>query len=186
MTQKSMSRRQLLLGWRDKWNEEKNKRKTQEEAAERELRERAERHAQQIREARQARQRGELQLAMELYRAALRISSNDADIRRELGGCLYDLGQFIQARVEFERVLRILKQDNVAVLKLGFCLVQTGRPAKAAATWMRFTPNGPEEESLLRVLTAQCRLLEGEAPPLEQIMATVRAAAEPILGAANA
>ncbi len=163
-TKKHVSRRQLLMGWREALKEEDKR--------EQEAREAAARKETELREtlsaARAAVERDELPQAVELFRTVLRAKSQDDDARQELGLCLYALGQYIQARVEFERVLRNRKHDNTAALFLGLCLLHQSKVDKALAAWEGFTPSGPREEALAAVLAGQAVVLRAEERPLPE------------------
>ncbi|MBG0777758.1 MAG: hypothetical protein H0S85_15140 [Desulfovibrionaceae bacterium] len=94
---------------------------------------------------------------------------------RKLAYALYRCGRFIQARVEFERILRSEKDDNFAKLYLGLALLQTGKTEKALATWRGY--QNLEEIPLTREINVQLGLCELPEPPAPtDIIAAVESA----------
>lgn len=69
--------------------------------------------------------------AIEKLRAYSRILPEYTPGRRALGYCLFREGKHIQARVEFERVIRLEKQDNCSSLFLTACLLHKNKITKA-------------------------------------------------------
>ena len=80
---------------------------------------------------------------------------DDVAARKRLGLALFRLEYLVQARVEFERVLRLgKKEDPDVLLHLGLILARTGKADKTAAIWKRYVATGaeparPEIETLL-------------------------------------
>ncbi len=97
------------------------------------------------------------------YRELVRESPNHAGVRRRLGLCLYRQGQYIQAKVEFQRALRILKEDNASALYLGLCLARMNKPAQAIDAWKQFFD--PANITLQRELNLQMGLMEDPEGP---------------------
>ena len=120
--------------------------------------------------------RGEHEAASESYRTFLAAESGNREARLRLGICQYKLGRHVQAKVEFERVLREKKgKDNEASLYLGLTLCAAGRPEKAVAVWKLFFD--PKAVHTQRELNLQVALLEsGETPPPDEIVAAVERA----------
>ena len=71
--------------------------------------------------------------AVAAYRASIRGDLSNTAVRLRLGHALYATGQFIQARVEFEHVLRLDPAASpMARLCLGLTLLALGKPQRAA------------------------------------------------------
>lgn len=168
-----MSRRRLLLGWRDAWKENETELEAASQATERERRQ----DQSQLEQARLARGRGEFSQAVELYRPLVKSRPRESFLRRELGLCLYEMGQHIQARVEFERLARAPKGDNLASLFLGLCLLHLNRPDKAVQAWRRFVPESDGQRPMAQLLAEQCARLEAEGAPVAPTLETVSKAA---------
>jgi len=92
---------------------------------------------------------GDFAGAVTAYRASVRGDLSNVAVRTRLGQALFLTGQFIQARVEFEHVLRLTDgQDPMARIGLGLCLLELGKTAKAAVTLAAFAdPERPELET---------------------------------------
>lgn len=84
--------------------------------------------------------------AVTAYRTSVRGDLSNTAIRLKLGHALYATGQFIQAKVEFEHVLRLDTGHNpMARLCLGLTLLAMGKPQKAAVVLREFDdPDRPE------------------------------------------
>jgi len=106
--------------------------------------------------------RADYPAAAEEYRECARLDPNHADVRRRLGYCLYRQGQHVQAKVEFERALRILGRDNFSYLYLGLCMARLDRPAAAMAAWRAYY--NADEVRIMRELNLQIALLESPEP----------------------
>ena len=78
---------------------------------------------------------GDFPQAAAKFKELLQKEPNNNDARRCLGCCLYREAKFVQAKVEFERVLRTNREDHEAWLYLGLTLARGGSPAKAASVW---------------------------------------------------
>lgn len=88
---------------------------------------------------------GNLQEAVTHFRAFVKEAPHEAPPRLCLGRCLYDLGQFIQARVEFQRAMDLTKDGPThmrdhAILFLGLSFLRLGKGARAHATWKDWHP----------------------------------------------
>lgn len=114
--------------------------------------------------------------ACEKYREALKAESHNTEARMRLGRAFYRQGKYIQARVEFERVLRNRGEDNEARLHLGLTLARLERPAKAAEVWREFFD--PEATLVQREINVQLAFLEdeGEHPSGPEIADAIEAA----------
>lgn len=112
---------------------------------------------------------GDFPAAVAAYRASIREDLANAPVRLRLGCALYVLGQFIQARVEFEHVLHLTGgEDRLARLCLGLTLLALGKGERAATTLAAFTD--PERPELERATGEAARLLAaGEAPDLQGV-----------------
>jgi len=97
------------------------------------------------------------------YRTFLRAEPDNFKARRRLGYCLYQQGQFIQARVELERVLRAVPDDNESRLYLGLALMRMKLRDKAAAAWKEYFEPGLLE--IQREINVQLAFLETDDPP---------------------
>lgn len=78
--------------------------------------------------------RGEYIEAAAAYRSILEESSEAHEIRAKLGWCLYKAGKLVQAKVEFQRVLR-KTESRLATLHLGLCLAREGKLDAALKSW---------------------------------------------------
>lgn len=91
--------------------------------------------------------RGEYIEAAAAYRSILEESSEAHDIRAKLGWCLYKAGKLVQAKVEFQRVLR-KAENRLATLHLGLCLAREGRLDGALKAWEGYS--NPDEPLIMR------------------------------------
>lgn len=111
-----------------------------------------------IAQANTAFQAGDFAAAAGLYKGFLAAESANMEARQRLGECLYRQGQFIQAKVEFERILQKDRKNNRAVLFLGLVLARLERVQKAAVVWkLHFDPHNV---GLQRELNLQIALVE--------------------------
>ena len=119
---------------------------------------------------------GEYGSAVDHYRAFLAVETNNTEARFRLGRCLYKLEKYLQAKVEFERVLYLKRQDNDAFLFLGLTLCRLDRPQKAVALWRQFFDTS--RMALQREVNVQLGLLEmgeDEAPSGVEIAMAIEA-----------
>ncbi|MDR3641523.1 MAG: tetratricopeptide repeat protein [Humidesulfovibrio sp.] len=112
-------------------------------------------------QANEAYKAGDLVAATGFYRSFLQSESGNAEARQRLGECLYRQGQYIQAKVEFERLLQKNRKDNRAILYLGLVLARLDRVQKAAVVWKLFFD--PHSVTLQRELNLQIALIESAA-----------------------
>ncbi len=109
------------------------------------------------------------------YRECVRLFPAHLEARKRLGYCLYRLGQNVQAKVEFERVLREAKKDNYCALYLGLAQARLGKADKAVAAWKQYF--NPDEVRIMRELNLQMALLQSpEKPDLEDVVEQVEEA----------
>jgi len=109
------------------------------------------------------------------YKECLDSDKNDADIRYRLGVCSYKVGKYRQAKLEFERTLRIDRDYQDAFLYLGLTMVRLDRPLKAPGLWKQYF--NPKAVVVQRELNLQLGLLEtGVNDPSEVIAEAVEAA----------
>ena len=102
------------------------------------------------------------------YKECLEEDKNDADVRYRLGVCTYKVGKYRQAKLEFERTLRIDQTYQDAFLYLGLTMVRLGRSDKAPGLWSRYF--NPSAVKVMRELNLQLGLLEsGQPDPDEEI-----------------
>jgi tetratricopeptide (TPR) repeat protein len=107
---------------------------------------------------------GDYPAAVAAYRASIRGDLSNAPVRARLGHALYEMGQYIQARVEFEHVLR-LTDGGDGLARLGLALTFLGLdkgPRAAAVLAAVIDPERPELERAAR--EAAARLSVEEAP----------------------
>ena len=98
--------------------------------------------------------------AAEKYKEFIKIEPQNADARKRLGHCLYKAERYIQAKVEFERAIRILGKDNFSYLYLGLLLCRAGAGKKAVPVWKLYFD--PENITLQREINLQIALIESD------------------------
>jgi len=109
------------------------------------------------------------------YKDCIDCDKNDADIRYRCGVCLYKTGKYRQAKLEFERVLRLQRDYKDAFLYLGLTLVRLEKPEKAAALWKQYF--NPQAVQVQRELNLQIGMMEeGISDPSEMIAEAVETA----------
>lgn len=96
--------------------------------------------------------------AIEGYRECLQKMPRHTDARQRLGYCLYRTEQYVQAKVEFERVIRERGKDNFSSLYLGLTLARMDKRDKAVTAWRGYF--NPNEVRIMRELNVQTALLE--------------------------
>ena len=96
--------------------------------------------------------------ATEKYKEFLAQESANGEARQRLGECLYRQGRYIQAKVEFERLMQKNHKDNSALLFLGLVLARLERLDKAAVVWKLFF--NPHNVMVQRELNLQIGLIE--------------------------
>lgn len=110
---------------------------------------------------------GDFGAAAALYKSFLQAESANPEARQRMGECLYRQGQYIQAKVEFERLLQKNRKDNRAILYLGLVLARLERVQKAAVVWkLHFDPHNvvlQRELNLQIALVESCGDCNGEA-----------------------
>jgi tetratricopeptide (TPR) repeat protein len=117
--------------------------------------------AQSLTEAQRAYDADDLQTAVGLLRDCIRIDLDHAPARLLLGYCLFRRGAYIQARVEFDRVLRIQPNDTLAALYGGLTHARLGKLETALQYWRDASWTDPE---LREFLLEQAAKLENPAP----------------------
>ncbi|CCH50326.1 tetratricopeptide repeat protein [Pseudodesulfovibrio piezophilus] len=109
------------------------------------------------------------------YKECIECDKNDADVRYRCGVCLYKVGKYRQAKLEFERTLRIQREYKDALLYLGLTLVRLERPEKATALWRQYF--NPQAVPVQRELNLQLGMMEqGILDPPETIALAVEKA----------
>lgn len=111
-------------------------------------------------EANVAYEKGRYEEAIEKYREFIKIEPENAEARKRYGHSLYKDGRYIQARVEFSRVLKILAKDNFSSLYLGLCFCRMGRGEDAVESWKNFF--NPAQIDLQREVNLQIALIESD------------------------
>jgi hypothetical protein len=89
---------------------------------------------------------GDFPAAIAAYRASIHGDLSNVTVRVRLGHALYVMGQYIQARVEFEHVLRLTDgRDGLARVGLGLTFLGLGKAERAASVLALFEdPVRPE------------------------------------------
>lgn len=120
-------------------------------------------------QANQAYDSGDWEGASAHYRDYLAVDGSNLEARRRLGLSFYRLAKYIQAKVEFERVLHQSQKDPFSLLYLGLTLARLGYAQKAAVVWrLHFDPKNVPVQ---RELNLQIALLESDSPPTGEDMA---------------
>jgi TolA-binding protein len=130
-------------------------------------------------QANEAYKAGNFAAATGFYKTFLQAESANAEARQRLGECLYRQGQYIQAKVEFERLLQKDRKNNRAILFLGLVLARLDRVQKAAVVWKLFFD--PHSVVLQRELNLQIALVESAAEGQLPAFAEVAEAVERVL-----
>lgn len=109
------------------------------------------------------------------YKECIDCDKNDADVRYRCGVCLYKVGKYRQAKLEFERTLRIDREYKDAFVYLGLTMVRLEKPEKAVALWKQYF--NPQAISVQRELNLQVGMIEeGVIDPPEMIAQAVESA----------
>lgn len=148
--QTRMSRRELFTGWRKRLTEtEAASGESAQEISEKQTKSLAREKAFELLDT------GGLDEAIDAFRSYVRQELNDDEARMALGSCLYEKGQLVQAKVEFERVLRIRKNDSLASLYLTLVLLRLQKFEKAMKTLAAIENNAedPVSGALISVRT---------------------------------
>ncbi|CCO23535.1 tetratricopeptide repeat protein [Maridesulfovibrio hydrothermalis] len=103
---------------------------------------------------------GRYEEAAEKYKEFIKTEPQNAEARKRLGHCLYKSGKYIQAKVEFERSIRILGKDNFSYLYLGLLLCRAGAGQKALPVWKLYFD--PENITLQREINLQIAMIESD------------------------
>lgn len=128
-----------------------------------------------LKQAEQAFEAENYEEAVTAYKTFLKGEPSNMQARQRLGLCLYHQGRLVQAKIEFERVLKHRVGDNEALLYLGLTLASLGKLDKAVKHWKKHFD--PERIPVQRELNVQTALLEGEDPPsAEEVVADVEKA----------
>lgn len=112
---------------------------------------------------------GDYAAAVDAYRASIHADLSNTAVRARLGYALYVTGQYIQARVEFEHVLRLTAGGNgFARLGLGLTWLGLGKTQRAASVLAAFEDTDRPE--LVQVTGAiAARLAGDETPDCEEL-----------------
>uniref|UniRef100_I2PWC9 Uncharacterized protein n=1 Tax=Desulfovibrio sp. U5L TaxID=596152 RepID=I2PWC9_9BACT len=114
---------------------------------------------------------GDYAAAVAAYRPLIRGDLSNAVARVRLGHALYELGQPIQARVEFEHVLRLTGgSDRLARLGLGLACLALGKRERAATALSAYVDAERPELAAAAAEAARELAGDGEAdlPALRQ------------------
>ncbi|MBU1002209.1 MAG: tetratricopeptide repeat protein [Proteobacteria bacterium] len=101
--------------------------------------------------------------AWPLYRECVQLFPAHLEARKRLAYCHYRMGRHLQAKVEFERVLREAKKDNFSFLYLGLTYCHLEKPDKAVKAWKGYF--NTEEVRIMRELNVQMAMLGSVEPP---------------------
>lgn len=127
---------------------------------------------------------GDFASAIGAYREFLTAENANTEARQRLGESLYRQGQFIQAKVEFERLLQKDRKANRAIVFLGLVLARLDRAQKAAVVWkLHFDP---QNVPLQRELNLQIALVESASEDQPADAAAMAAAVEQALATPKA
>ena len=107
---------------------------------------------------------GSWEAALAPFRTFLEAERENVEARQRLGECLYNLGRYIPAKVEFERILQRNRSNNRAILFLGLVLARLERVQKAAVVWKLYFD--PHNVTLQRELNLQIALVESAVVPV--------------------
>lgn len=123
--------------------------------------------------------------AAPLYRECITLFPAHLEARKRLAYCHYRIGKYIQARVEFDRVLHEGK-DNFASLYLGLTHCRMKKPQKAVTAWKGYF--NTEEVRIMRELNVQIAMLDSPEPPdpidvADQVEDAIQARKEELLEA---
>ena len=114
---------------------------------------------------------GRLDEAVERFREVLRTNVHHVEARSKLGFCLYRQGKYLQASVEFRRILQ-KGDNNFASLYLGLCQARTGKLDLAVQAWKRY--HNLDEILIQRELNLQTALIdEGRTDDPQQVVDAV-------------
>ncbi len=122
---------------------------------------------------------GDFAAAAGFYKTFLQDESGNDEARQRFGESLYRQGQYIQAKIEFERLLQKNRKDNRAILFLGLVLARLDRVHKAAVVWKLYFD--PHNVTLQRELNLQIALVEMAGEDQPPVAATVAEAVERVL-----
>lgn len=98
--------------------------------------------------------------AAEKYKEFIKTEPQNADARKRHGHCLYKTEKYVQAKVEFDRAIRILGKDNFSSLYLGLTLCRNGSGKKAVPVWKNYFD--PQNITLQREINLQIALIESD------------------------
>ncbi|WP_031483024.1 tetratricopeptide repeat protein [Maridesulfovibrio frigidus] len=98
--------------------------------------------------------------ASEKYRDFIKSEPHNANARKRFGHSLYMSGKYIQAKVELERSLKILGEDNFSALYLGLTYCRMGKNEKVLAVWKGYF--NPEKINIQREVNLQMALIESD------------------------
>lgn len=99
--------------------------------------------------------------ALDVLRAASRLSPDDVRVRRNLGRLLGEAGRLEEAGVELEAAVRIHPEDTETRRQLAFTLIQTGRARDATGHLDALLARDPKDAAT-HFLMANCRRQIGE------------------------
>lgn len=96
--------------------------------------------------------------AASLYREFSKTDPNNLEARQRLGRSLYQCGKYVQAKIEFQRALRIDPADNYSKLYLGLALARMDKTETALETLKTFFD--PKQIELQREINIQIAMAE--------------------------
>ncbi|SMF15285.1 tetratricopeptide repeat protein [Desulfovibrio gilichinskyi] len=98
--------------------------------------------------------------ASEKYKDFIKSEPHNTNARKRHGHSLYMCGKFVQAKVEFERTIKILGEDNFASLYLGLIFCRIGNVEKALSAWKGYFD--PKKIEVQREINLQMALIESD------------------------
>ncbi|MBI9110760.1 tetratricopeptide repeat protein [Maridesulfovibrio ferrireducens] len=98
--------------------------------------------------------------AADKYKDFIKSEPHNANARKRYGHSLYLCGKFIQAKVELERTIKILGEDNFSSLYLGLVFCRIGNGDKVLSVWKGYF--NPEKIDVQREVNLQMALIESD------------------------
>ncbi len=119
-----------------------------------------------FRSGKSALEKGDFGSAIKHFRACVENEAHHTSARMRLGYCLYKQRKYIQAKVEFRRVLHRQKNSNFTNLFLGLTEARKGQLKNAFSAWNRFS--GSRHGAIQHAIkTQQTVLRSSESPDFE-------------------
>ncbi|THB69586.1 MAG: hypothetical protein D6E12_04455 [Desulfovibrio sp.] len=160
-TKQGLSRRKLLLGFAPGLVKE------QEAPASEEL------EPEELTQGVEALEAGDFAKAVDLLRPFVKENKGNVEARAALGLALFKSEQYVQAKVEFDRLVYGGRRDKLASLYQGLCLLKMDKADKAADSFRTYV--NPDDDPVQDELYAQLqRMASGSSA--EEVSQAVEAA----------